>query len=47
MGHAMTKPVFEISKKVIFKPVCSASETSSKINIMLVASLDIMLLISE
>ena len=33
------KPVFMVSKKVRFKPYCSAIETSWKIKTLLVASL--------
>ena len=43
MGLAATKPVLGVSDKVRFKPVFSATETSQKIEISLVASLDIIL----
>ena len=36
----MTKPVFGVSDKVRFKPACSATEISYKIEISVVASLD-------
>ena len=39
----MTKPVFEVSDTVRFKPACSAIETSKKIEILLVANLDMIL----
>ena len=38
-----TKPVFGVSDKMRFKPACSATETSLKIEISLVASLDMVL----
>ena len=41
MGLVVTKPVFRVSDKVRLKPVSSATETSWKIGISLVASLDI------
>ena len=41
------KNVFEVSDKASFKPVSSATETSLKIEISLVASVDMILLISE
>ena len=40
MGLVATKPVFRVSNKVRFKPACSATETSYKIEISLVASYD-------
>ena len=43
MGHDATKPVFMVSDKVRLKPVSSAMETSSKIEISLEASLDMIL----
>ena len=43
MGLIATKPVFGVSDKVRFKPACSATETSYKIEVSLVASLDILL----
>ena len=43
MSLVPTKPVFGVSEKVVFKPACSATETSQKIKISLVASLDIIL----
>ena len=39
MGLDATKPVFGVSDKASFKPVSSATETSKKIEISLVASL--------
>ena len=43
MGLAATKPVFGVSDKGRLKPVSSATETSYKIGILLVASLDMIL----
>ena len=43
MGLDTTKPVFGVSDNVGLKPVSSATETSQKINILLVASLDMIL----
>ena len=43
MGRNATKPVFGVSDKVRFKPACSAEETSKKIEISLVSSLDIII----
>ena len=43
IGSDVTKPVFRISDKVRFKPACSATETSQKVEISLVASLDVIL----
>ena len=43
MGLVATKPVFRVSDKVRFKPACSATETSWKIEISLVASLNMIL----
>ena len=43
MGLDMRKPVFGVSKKESFKPVSSVTETSKKIEISLVASLDMVL----
>ena len=43
MGLVATKPVFRVSRKARFKPACSATETSKKIEISLVASLDMIL----
>ena len=43
MGLEVTKPVFGVSNKVRHKPVSSATETSYKIEILLVASLDMIL----
>ena len=40
MGFLTTKPVFGVSDKVRYKPVCSATGTSQKNEISLVASLD-------
>ena len=45
MGLAARKPVFAVSDKVRFKQACSATGTSLKIAISLVASLDIILTI--
>ena len=42
-GLVARKPVFGVSDEVILKPVCSATETSKKIEISLVGSLDIIL----
>ena len=43
MGLDETKSVFGVSDKMIFKPACSAIETSYKIENLLVASLDMIL----
>ena len=43
MGLVVRKPVFGVSNKRSFKPVSSATETSWKIEISLVASLDMIL----
>ena len=43
MGLVVTKPVFGVSEKARLKPVSSATETNLKIEISLVASLDIVL----
>ena len=43
MGLVATKPVFGVSDKVRFKAACSATETSWKNKISLVASLDMIL----
>ena len=43
MGLVARKPVFGVSDNASFKPVSSASETSWKIEISLVISLDMML----
>ena len=43
MGCNTKKPVQGVSDKVRFKQTCSATETSKKIEISLVASLDIIL----
>ena len=40
MGRDATKPVFGVSDKVKFKSACSATETSWKIEILLIAILD-------
>ena len=40
MGLYATKPVFGVSDEVRFKPACSATETSLKIEFSLIASLD-------
>ena len=44
MGLVARKPVFRVSNKVSFKQVSSATETSLKIEISLLASLDMILL---
>ena len=44
MGLVSRKPVFGVSDKASFKLVSSATETSQKIEISLVASLDMILL---
>ena len=44
LGLVARKPVFGVSDKASFKPVSSAAETSQKIEISLVASLDMILL---
>ena len=41
MGRDARKPVFGVSEKVRFKPVCLATDTCQKIS--LVASLDMIL----
>ena len=43
MGLVMTKPVFKVFENARLKPVSSATKTSQKIEISLVASLDIVL----
>ena len=43
LGRAMRKSVFRISDKMRFKPACSATETSLKIEISLVVCLDMVL----
>ena len=43
MGRVERKPVFRVSDKVKFKPVCSAVETDKKIEISLVESLEMIL----
>ena len=43
MGLDARKPVFGVSEKVRFKPACSATETSKKLEILLVASLGMIL----
>ena len=43
MDFVVKKPVFGVSAEVIFKPACSATETSEKIKISIAASLDIIL----
>ena len=43
MGLEATEHVFGVSDKARFKPVSSATETSKKIEIYLVASLDMIL----
>ena len=43
MGFDVTKPVFGASEKARLKPSFSATETSWKIEILLVASLDMVI----
>ena len=43
MGHNSRKTVFGVSDKASFKPVSSATETSEKIEISPVASVQILL----
>ena len=43
MGLHVRKPVLQVSDEVRFKPTCSATETSYKIEISLIAILDIIL----
>ena len=43
MGHGVTKPVFGVSDKARLKPISSATKTRWKIEISLVASLDMKL----
>ena len=43
MGLLVRKPLIRVSDKVRFKPACSAKETSQKIKISLIASLDMIL----
>ena len=43
LGCDARKPVFRVPDKVNFKPACSATETSYKIKILLVASLNMIL----
>ena len=43
LGRSAKNPVFGVSDKVRFKPACSATETSFKIEISLVSSLDMIL----
>ena len=43
MGRDATKPIFKISDKLRFKPACSATETSWKVETSLAASLDMIL----
>ena len=43
LGLDVTKPVFGVFHKVRLKPVSSATETSQKIEISLIASLDMIL----
>ena len=47
MGLVARKPVFRFSNKARFKPACSATETSKKVENSHVASLDIILSKSE
>ena len=41
LGLVATKPVFGVSDKARLKPACPATETSKKITILLIASLDV------
>ena len=41
MGLVATKPVFGVADKARLKPVCSTTETSKRIAISLVASIDV------
>ena len=41
MGLVATKPVFGVADKARIKPVCSPTETSKRIAISLVASIDV------
>ena len=43
MGRDVKKPVSGVSNRVIFKLACSATETSLKIEISLISSLDMIL----
>ena len=43
MGLDLREPVLRVSDQVILKRVCSATETSYKIEILVVASLDVKL----
>ena len=43
LGLDATKPVFRVSEKVGLKPVSLATETSKKIENLLIASLDMIL----
>ena len=43
MGFKVTKPVFQVSNKVMLKPACSATGTAKKIKIVLVVSSDMIL----
>ena len=43
LGLVATKPVFGVSDNVRFKAACSATETSQKSEVLLVASLDMVL----
>ena len=43
MGLQVRKPVFRVSDEVRFKPACSSTEISYKIEISLIASLDMIL----
>ena len=43
MGLIATQPVFGVSDKVRFKPICSATEASKMIKISFVVRLDIIL----
>ena len=43
MGLVAAKPVFGVPDKERFKPACSATKTSKKVEILPVASLDVIL----
>ena len=47
LGCVATKPVLGFTDNVIYKPACSATETSKKIDLSLVASLDMKLSIKR
>ena len=47
MGSGPRKPVFRVSDKAGFKPVSTATQISWKMEISIVASLDIMILLDK